>query len=225
MGECKWCGRKGLFVSVSQNGLCGTCTPIVGMDFQQRNRIIQDCLKLISESKNVKTRISRCDLLIEHAEALIQYEQKGIPTFQPEPSELARQVREERDNIILGGAEAEVDKALAKAEVATTPRTSVSTANKALLKLREAREEMAEPSRLDVLERRVKAFAHKTQLDAFTEAARKAEFKGNKKKALDQYQEALYFLKTDDIDDAEQASEIAAIEAKIRELGGGSGDA
>lgn len=54
--------------------------------------------------------------------------------------------------------------------------------------------------------------------NACLEAARKAEFKGQKKKALDQCQDALYFLYNDEIDDSLQAEKIVEIEAKISEL-------
>lgn len=48
MAQCKMCGRKGFFLSVSANGLCKSCEPIVVMDVQQRGRIINDCMKLVS---------------------------------------------------------------------------------------------------------------------------------------------------------------------------------
>jgi len=107
---------------------------------------------------------------------------------------------------------------LAKAKLATSSRTSVGEANKALLKIRDAKEELEDPSRLDTLEARVKTFSHETQLNTFIEAARKAEFKGQKKKAIEQYQEALFFLKNDDIDDELQGREISKLEKKIAEL-------
>jgi ssDNA-binding Zn-finger/Zn-ribbon topoisomerase 1 len=88
MAQCKMCGQKGFLLKVSANGLCKSCDPIVVMDVQQRGRIINDCMKLIDESKNIKTRLSRCDLLIEHAQALLEYEHKGIPTVNPSPSHL-----------------------------------------------------------------------------------------------------------------------------------------
>ncbi|NLE21927.1 MAG: hypothetical protein GX624_03990 [Actinobacteria bacterium] len=75
-------------------------------------------------------------------------------------------------------------------------------------------------SRLAAYEAEARAAVHGAKLGGFIEAAEKAEFKGNKKRALDQYQEALYFLKTDDIADDSQASEIARIAAKVEKLGG-----
>jgi len=188
------------------------------MDVQQRGRIISDCMKLVAKSKNMKTRLSRCDILVEHAQSLLEYEHKGIPTISPLPSQLLTEYTAMRDQIVLEGVTAEVEEALAKAEIAAIPRTSINEANKALLKIREGRQELREQAKLDQLEARVRRFSHETQLNAYLEAARKAEFKGQKKKALGQYQEALYFLRSDEIEDSLQAGKIGEIEAKISQL-------
>lgn len=63
-----------------------------------------------------------------------------------------------------------------------------------ILFLREGKEDLKITSVLDELESQVIAFSQETQLNAFVEAARKAKSKGHKKKAIDQYQEALSFL-------------------------------
>jgi len=166
----------------------------------------------------MKTRLSRCDLLVEHAKALLKYERKGIPTVSPSPSQLLTEYTAMRDQIVLEGVTAEVEKALAKAEISATPRTSINEVNKALFKIREGKQELRDQTKLNQLEARVRRFSHEIQLNAYLEAARKAEFKGQKKKALDQYQEALYFLRNDEIDDSLQAEKIGEIEAKISEL-------
>jgi len=83
MAQCKMCGRKGFFLSVSKDGLCKSCESIVVMDIQQRGRIINDCIKLVNESKNMNTQLSRYDLLKEHVQALLEYEHKRIPTISP----------------------------------------------------------------------------------------------------------------------------------------------
>jgi hypothetical protein len=212
------CERKGIFLSVSENGLCKSCESIVVMNIQQRVRIINDCIKLVNESKNMSTQLSRYDLLREHAQALLEYEHKGIPTINPSPSQFLSEYTTNRDQIVLEGITAEVEKALAKAEIATTPRTSINEANKALLKIREGKKELNDQAKLDQLEARIRHFSHEKQLNEYLEAARKAEFKGEKKKALDRYKEALYFLRSDDIDDSLQAEKIGEIEAKISEL-------
>ena len=218
MAQCKMCGHKGFFLSVSENGLCESCESIFVMDIQQRGRIINDCIKLVNESKNMSTKLSRYDLLREHAQALLEYEHKGIPTISPPPSQFLSEYTIKRDQIILESVTAEVEKALDKAEIASATRTCINEANKALLKIQEGKKELNDKTKLDQLEDRIRHFSHEKQLNEYLEAARKAEFKGKKKKALDQYQEALYFLHGDDIDDSLQAEKIGEIEAKISEL-------
>ena len=218
MAQCKMCERKGIFLSVSENGLCKSCESIVMMDIQQRVRIINDCIKLVNESKNMSTQLSRYDLLREHAQALLKYEHKGIPTISPSPSQFLSEYTTNRDQIVLESVTAEVEKALTKAEIAITSRTSINEANKALLKIQESKKELNDQAKLDQLEARIRHFSHEKQLNEYLEEARKAEYKGEKKKALDRYQEALYFLRSDNIDDSLQGRKIGEIEAKISDL-------
>jgi len=220
MAKCKYCGRSGLFLSVTREGLCKTCHPIVAMDVGQRGRIINDSVRLIEESKKLDTQISRCNLLLEHAAALAEYEKRGIPTVKPPPSALLREYTERRDELILQGLEAVVETAQARASVATTTKPKINQLSKALLKVREYKTKTSDPASLDALETKLVSLIHQTELDGYLDRARKAEFKGRWKKALDQYYEALYFLKHDEIDDSLQADHISAIEAKIAELEG-----
>jgi NADH pyrophosphatase NudC (nudix superfamily) len=97
------CGQKGFLLSVSKNGLCKSCDQLVVMDVQQRGQIINDCMKLVDKSKNIKTRLSRCDLLIEHAQALSEYEDKGISTVDPSPSQLLSQYTAIRAQLVGEG--------------------------------------------------------------------------------------------------------------------------
>jgi len=218
MSRCRLCDRKSLFLSVSRDGLCKNCQPIVEMDVRQRVRIMQDSLEIINKSKKLDTRISRCELFLDHASKLLMYENKSIPTMEPLPSRLIQKYGLIKDNIINEGLEEEVEKALSNAELAATPKTKINNANKALLKIREYKKELNNHSKAETLDSRIKKFTHETQLNSFLEKARKYEFKGQKKKALDQYQEALFFIKNDNIDDDLQKREIVKLEEKIAEL-------
>ena len=218
MAQCKTCEKKGIFLSLTPSGLCKDCVPLVKRDINQRAKIIGDCVRIMKESKNLKTRVSRCDVLREQAEALLDYERKDIPTLEVSPSEVIEACKSDREELICEGVETEVKEALGKAEVITSLKKKITAAEKALLIIQEWRAELRDSSRLDTLDSHVKQFIHKTQLDSYLEAARKAEFKGQNKKALDQYQEALYYLRTDAVDDSTQVSQIAELECKIKEL-------
>ena len=220
MAQCKYCGRSGWFLTITTNGLCNNCNPIVVMDVAQRVRIINNSVKLVEESKKLDIRLSRCDLIVEHASALMKYEQLGIPTVEPLPSASVQEYQLMHDQIIVDGLTSEFEGARSKAEVVPSVTTKVNLLSKALLKVREYKPKANNPSILDSLEQQISQLIRDTQLAGYLDAARKAEFKGQKKKALDQYYEALYFLKHDDIDDSLQQEHINLIESKIAELGG-----
>lgn len=218
MPQCKRCGKKGFFLSLHPNGLCEECNTFVVSDVYERVRCIRDSMKVMDKSKNISTRLSRCDVILEHAQALLEYEQLGIPTIDPSPSSLISELVEERDEIIIESVTTKAENALSRADLSTSPKTSRSAANKALLEMRDGRRLLKDPSLLDSLEERIKNIVHKIHLESYLETARKAEFKGQKKRAIDQYQEALYFLRTDNIDDSLQGEKIREIEHKIEEL-------
>lgn len=218
MAECKLCGKKGIFLSLSDNGLCKGCDPIVALEVTQKARIIQDCLRIIDESKKMETRLSRCDLLLDHAKQLLKYEIKEIDTFDPSPSELLNEYTPMRDQIVVEGVDNEINNHITKAEISSTIRTKITNAEKALLSIEQGKKLIKDLSKLKSLEIKVKSFIHSTKLQSFLDEAQKAEFKGQIKKAIDQYKEALYFLKSDEIDDDLQKIEISKISQKIDEL-------
>ena len=101
MARCKNCARSGLFLSVDSKGLCGSCSPLVIMDVQQKGRLIQDCMKLVENSKNLDIQLTRYDFLMENLRGLLQYEQKTIPTITPLPSFLIAQYEGKRDKLVM----------------------------------------------------------------------------------------------------------------------------
>jgi len=225
MAECKACGKRGLFLSLNRDSLCGECAVHVPRDIARRAQIAKESMALVERTANFDTVISRLDLAREQMNVLLRYEQRGIPTTTPPPSRLLAELERSRGQIIRNGIEAMVTAALAKAGVVSTKRTAISIAEKALVQLREFRGKTDDPGAMDALEGRLAGFIHDKQLEGHLDAARKAEFKGLPKKAIDAYQEALYLLRTDRIDDAKQAQQIPEIEEKLRKLGtqGGSG--
>jgi len=111
------------------------------------------------------------------------------------------------------------EKAKAKAEVAATATSKQNALGAGLLKVREIMQNHEDVIAIGGIELELKTLMRKAKLDGFLEAAKKAEFKGNKKKAIDQYQEALYFIRNDDVPDDQQNEEIRQIEAKLKDLG------
>jgi len=188
------------------------------MDVQNKLRIINDSSRIIDESKNLKTKLSRCALIIQMATELLDYENKGIKVINPTPSVFIETYKNNRDEIILESIKQAIERAISKTKLAVTTKTKINELNKVLLLIQENKDELMDSSKTDLLEKELLEKKHKIQLDGFLEEAKKAAFKGQKKKALDQYKEALYFLKTDDIDDNLQKGYIKTINQKITEL-------
>jgi len=92
MPRCKFCSRKSIFLRVDSNGLCDDCASFVPIDISYRIRIVNDSIRLISNSSNLKTRLSRCIVAEEHLIALVKYEQLGIKFPDPPPSSLLQTV-------------------------------------------------------------------------------------------------------------------------------------
>jgi len=94
MPTCKWCGKSGFFLSLSNNGLCKYCDVSIVSDFKGRERVMIESTNLINTSKNPETRLRRINVMREHLTALLKYEAKDITTTVPPPSELLKKLDE-----------------------------------------------------------------------------------------------------------------------------------
>lgn len=218
MAQCKYCGKKGLFLKVYKDtGLCKRCDGPVTMSIRSILHVLQESLDLIETSKNFNTRISRIDVVIDKCNSLNNlYWSKGITYFNVNPQQLINNIITKEKEIIQEELHNRVEKHLEKSSKAKTVKTKISSAEKALDEISAFRREFGfeEPD----LEYNINSYIHKVQFDEFILNAEKNEFKGNIKKAIDQYQEALFFLKTDHIPDSDQSIIISELEDKINSL-------
>ncbi|MBE9535709.1 MAG: hypothetical protein IMF07_00875 [Proteobacteria bacterium] len=107
MAQCLHCQKKGLFLSIDKNGLCKSCLPIVMFTIKQILRVLEESINFAENGKTYKTRLSRCNDVLEKAQELRNFEDLGIPTIEPKPSELILEYTNYRDKLILekaGGA-------------------------------------------------------------------------------------------------------------------------
>lgn len=218
MAQCKLCERSGWFLSLSNNALCQRCEPLFQIDLHQRVRIVQDSQKIVHTSRSLDTKISRIQLAIDHLLALEEYERRGIETIQPPPSEAIANYTRRRHEEVANHAKLFCDEAMANADTAATIRAKITALTKGLLKIRQLARHT--PVNTAMLEHRILDRIASETMTEYLEKARKAEFKGDKKKALEQYYEALYFLKHDEVDDRLQDQHIKQLEEKILGLGG-----
>jgi len=196
MGKCRWCNKRGLFLKVDVNGLCAKCYPIV-YEIEGAARVLSDSLNLISTGKSFKTRIGRCADALLQCERLLKFEDKGIPTISPLPSETIRFVLSEKDRILAGEAEAIAQKALAKAQLSSTAAAKERVIAAAMLKIEDLVHDYGASQTLIAFQQDLQFQLHQVRMAGILLAAEKAEFKGQDKKAKDLYNDALFFLRTE----------------------------
>jgi hypothetical protein len=218
MSECKWCGRKGFFVGINEMGVCKNCAPGITMEAQSRLRVITESSKIVGTSKKYETINSRLDVVNSNAEELLKYEKVGIPITNPLPSILMQMVIDDKDECTIKEIESQIEKAVQKSKIATTPAGKIGPLTKCFTKISEYKNNFGHIEYFDKYENTMNTLIHKTQYTCIIDKADKYEFKEQDKKAIDQYLEALYFLKKDDIDDSYQKDEISRLEEKISSL-------
>ncbi len=195
MAICNLCLKRGIFLSVSKEGLCQNCRTLVALEVKSKFRVIDESLKLIKSSTKMETQLSRCDVISDLANSLLKYEHLGISTLEPVPSVLIQNMKEAKIEIIITGTVQDVKKTMIKANLSITSKTKINEATKALVLIENSYKGFDEkPRELVSLEMEVVEFIAKTQLENFVDLAEKAEFKSQTSKAIDFYKEALYFL-------------------------------
>lgn len=66
MGRCIHCDKDGVFVFTHRFGLCPRCRTVVALDLNDRASSLNGCAEVVDTSKELVTRLARCDEAIEH---------------------------------------------------------------------------------------------------------------------------------------------------------------
>jgi hypothetical protein len=220
MATCRLCNKSGWFLQTSPEKLCSNCELFWESDVEQHGRIIRESVKLIENSKNFRTRLSRISVAMRSCEQLLKYERHGIETIATPPSEAIQKLKNTRQSLAESYVQDELVKARTKSRNAASSTGMVSPFAKVIEKIGELYGEMSDVSKLEILERETREEMDHAHLAGELDKAEKAAFKGQKKKAIDAYLDALFVIKKDSIDDALQQKQITEIESKIRDLGG-----
>ena len=109
MPRCKMCGRKSIFLSVNEYGLCDKCYSYICEDYRNRERILIESRKIIETSKNPETQLRCINVMKEHFQVLLRYEKMGIPITDPPPSVLLKRLDIEREQILAKNETREID--------------------------------------------------------------------------------------------------------------------
>ena len=85
MAKCKWCDKGGMFNKVSREGLCKSCQPTVLQKIEADANVIYEAMHVIERAQSSTERLSECDKLLSAANALLDYDVKGLETCSPPP--------------------------------------------------------------------------------------------------------------------------------------------
>lgn len=220
MATCKLCDNSGWFFKVDKDGLCRTCAPIWSSTVAQAVRVINESLEIARGTKSLGTLISRSRLAIEQCRTLRRYEQRGLTSTDPAPSQFLNHLEAEREKALLEWLDAEIIKVRAKSQAATTPAAKTRPFSKLLEAFTDIYAELDDVTKIETRELMIRHEMDALRLDIELDKAERLAFKGQRKRALDAYLDALYLLRKDSIPDNRQQAEVSRIESKIRELGG-----
>lgn len=153
MAKCKWCGKSGLFLSISKNGLCNICEIIVVSEVVQYQRLINESTVIIQQSSNTDTIVSRFDFIVDKLNSLSRFEKKEIPTIIPPPSiALETMSPVERDNNIVYGLEKELGKLKLALTGLKTNTAKMNRVNKFLVRCQDYAKQMINPTLLEKIQ-------------------------------------------------------------------------
>lgn len=88
MPICKWCDKKGLFLQLTNNGLCKECEPVLAKIILEKAKIFQESIIELDNYISARRGLNIIDKIKNALSSLKQFEVKGIPTITPLPSEL-----------------------------------------------------------------------------------------------------------------------------------------
>ncbi|MFV0421327.1 hypothetical protein [Oleidesulfovibrio sp.] len=183
-------------------------------EVQTSLRVIHESIKLLESTKNQDTARSRYDVALKNLTNLIDQ----FP-HRTDWVALHNELQQAGRAILQKLLALEIQKEVEKAQAAKTPSTKISRFVKALTAITTASSsEYYDSSWLAAQRAAIESMIHETELGKLMEAAERHEFKENWKKALDAYQDVLFYLKKDNIDDGEQTEIIEDIHAKTIEI-------
>jgi hypothetical protein len=220
MAKCLKCGKNGVFLKVIEGKLCESCYAEYVSVARRNGEILHESIAIINKSSNPETVLSRVGVAQAAAEAIAPYARMGIATaLRLQALEALPQLQEFPNKVLRALLSEERPKARAKSNAAKTRAGKIGPYQKLLDKLYKIQHHYDDMTLFETLEREVLQEMDQVHIEALMLEAEKEEFKGNTRKALDKYKDALFEIRKDRIDDDLQRSLIERIEGCIGRLG------
>ncbi len=97
--QCRQCGRRDRPSRTPALELCDTCEEAIAAEVQARVSSIHEALGVLAKGGDLPTRRAQYNRILAEAEALHDYEVRGILTTCPPPSTLLADFRVKREAI------------------------------------------------------------------------------------------------------------------------------
>jgi hypothetical protein len=168
MAICKYCGKSGWFLSLTDAGVCDNCAQILQPQINRAVDIVMESVEIVNTSKNLETKLSRCNTIeVIINKVLRPLEERGIKTLEggQTPSEVLAYVRDFRDRIIPESLKDALGEAKTKAETAKTAKTKINAYSKVLQKIAKLKDKVSNPSLIEDVESEVKRLIDQTQME------------------------------------------------------------
>jgi len=162
---CRLCGQAASGAGAEAGKLCAACAASFRDELARRARVIEDCRALLVRDATFPTRLAHCDLLLDNARLLLPYEDKGLETLEPPPSDLLRRYQVQRERIVMEAVTAYTELASLRAEHADSIEAKVDTLVTGLRRLDGLARELADPSQVAPFEQTLMILAHEAHLD------------------------------------------------------------
>lgn len=220
MARCKSCDKSGFFLTVDGLGLCASCVVSVRPTIEfQVNRAVEST-HAVDTRKTPLARLQAVERARGACSYLLAFERKGIFILTPSARELLENLtvigRQIADDAILTHSSEAREKAI-DAPSESAKLTGYAVAIKALLKLSTVAHD---PSVLEEAALALRMERDRLRFDLTCRKAQAAVAKGQTKKAIDLFIQAIVDLQHDSTPDDKQMDLIYKAEDRIIALGG-----
>lgn len=172
---------------------------------------VQEYVAKVNTAPRPETRIASLESAISMLEAM----KRDFPEKTDLIGELEK-IKNFRRTLHTEIAEEAIEKCMDKARTAKTVASRVNQASKALAVIEGAlRQEHVDKDRMLEYQRRIEEFISQVQLDDFEQKAERLALKGQFSKAADACLDAIFHLKNDAIDDADQKEQFERLEERL----------
>jgi hypothetical protein len=177
--------------------------------------IIEESNEILMKTKNFKTKIGRIETIKSNVDILEnEYLSKGIVIKGIHTDQIMSELNDMFNLSVEEEALRQSQKHMDKARVVKTATAKINNANKSLLVLKDFKDEYGYENPEMIKE--IGFFIFESQLNEYITKAEKEEFKGNHKKSLDAYLDALFFVENEKVSNQEMT--IRNLNEKIKTI-------